>query len=428
MPIIDDLVDNGLLIADAGRDTDPYRTLIRNGTTPPPIGLAYLMPAGDCNLRCRYCFVETPARGNHAHSLMTTDTAEKALQVFAKLTRGAENINLIFYGGEPLLNKQIVRLVMDRVRTMERVGTFERPVEMTLITNGTLIDRAIVEAMLRTGTKVAISIDGPHDLHDAARKEAGGRGSFAKAKRAYNLLQSSGLTPGISCTLNAHNIDHIDEIVDFVAELKPAGLGFNVLVPFECGGNPLDVDPVHATMQMLKAFGSLRQLGIYEDRIMRRVKPFTKQQVHLKDCMGVGGQIVVTPEGLVGPCQAFYGISDYFPFHVDQLHAGLDNLNAAALYRNPLFSEWLCRFPLNMKACLGCAAIGVCGGGCPYAAQANRGSIWEIDERVCSQAKTTLEWMIWDTFDNMNATSGGAHANRRGAAPASCSEQVAQLP
>ena len=105
------------------------------------ISNAYLMPAGDCNLRCKYCFVEGPSRGDHSSSLMDIETARKALKVFAKLTRDAEKISLTFYGGEPLLNKEVVYFSMRYVRELEREGQFNRPVQMALLTNGTLVER-----------------------------------------------------------------------------------------------------------------------------------------------------------------------------------------------------------------------------------------------------------------------------------------------
>jgi uncharacterized protein len=399
--IIGDLRDKKMLVEDNKGDITTYEHLLKRGIHPLPISNTYFMPAGDCNLRCKYCFVENPLRGNHAGRLMDVETARKALEIFAKLTHDSEKISLTFYGGEPLLNKEVVYFSMKYVRNLERSGQFSRPVEMALLTNGALVDCETVDAARETSTSVAISLDGPRALHDAARKEVGGRGSFQKAKRAFDLFKASGITPGISCTLHKYNIDHIDEIVDFIVEMAPGGVGFNPLLPTESGENPADADPALVISQMLKAFLRLRKLGIYEDRLMRRVKPFLEERFHLKDCMGVGGQIVVTPEGKIGPCQAFYGIDNYFPFDVHDLYLNIDKIDSAAIYSDPLFNEWRYRFPLNMAACYDCFAVAICGGGCPYGAQVTHGSIWKIDERVCAQAKSALDWMIWDTFDNL---------------------------
>lgn len=399
--VVNDLCSKALLVEDNKKDLGHFTALLRNAIDSCQISNTYFMPTGECNLRCKYCFVENPLRGDHAGSLMDVETARRALEVFAKLTRDAERISLTFYGGEPLLNKDVVYFSMNYVRELERTGRFSHPVNMTLLTNGVLVDGKTVNTVCETLTQVAISLDGPPNLHDAARKQVGGRGSFQAAKRAFDLFKASGITPGMSCTLHKYNVDRIDDIVDFIEEIAPAGVGFNPLLPTELGENPVDADPTFVTKQMLKAFLRLRELGIYEDRIMRRVKPFSEERFHLKDCMGVGGQIVITPEGKIGPCQAFYGVSDYFPYDVNELYDNIDSIDLSTIYADPLFNEWRYRFPLNMSICAECFAVAVCGGGCPYAAQVTRGSVWQIDERVCAQAKNSLEWMIWDTYDNM---------------------------
>jgi uncharacterized protein len=233
-----------------------------------------------------------------------------------------------------------------------------------------------------------------------------GRGTFEAVLKAYRQMQDAGLKPGISCTLSAATIAHMDEIVDFIIrDLKPSGMGFNLPLPQTSGNNTAaGFDHEFAVHQLIRAFERLREAGIYEDRMMRRVRPFLAKQLHCKDCMGVGGQLVVTPTGRVGPCQAFLGVDDekYFPLDIRRLAAKGDQVSAADIYSDPLFGEWCQRFPLNMNECAECDAISVCGGGCPYASVVTDGSIWKVDERVCHQAKNILQWMIWDTYDHMS--------------------------
>jgi uncharacterized protein len=199
----------------------------------------------------------------------------------------------------------------------------------------------------------------------------------------------------------------MDEIVDFIInDLRPRGMGFNLLLPRVSGSDACTAfDHEFASHELIRAFKRLRQAGIYEDRMMRRVRPYAENRVHFKDCMGVGGQIVVGPSGQIGPCQAFLGLNDkkYFPLDVRKLAASDKPLSSDTIYSNLLFDEWRHRFPFNMNNCTECFAVSICGGGCPYAAAITKGSIWEIDDRVCFQAKNILEWMIWDTYTNMEA-------------------------
>ncbi len=395
-----DLKNKGFLISHPDEDINTYLAAFSKGITKHPIQLMYLIPTTNCNFRCKYCFVGDETRElNNAN--MTKELARKSMEVFAKLTGNYDKIRVIYYGGEPLLNAEVVYSSMRYIRKLEKGGIFKKPVEIAILTNGSLVDDRTVKILLETNTEVSISIDGPEKLHDAARLSVSGEGTFQRALAAYKKLEAAGAKPSISCTLNQFNINNIDEIVDFIInDLKVKGMGFNLLIPriddkFE------DYNYEFATNQLIRAFKVLREHGIYEDRMMRRVKPYAKCSIHFKDCLGVGGQIVVSPDGRVGPCQAFLGLNEYFPLTVKELHSRLPEISYEDIYKEPLFNEWHHRFPLNMEKCWDCVAIAVCGGGCPYVSQVTKGSIWEIDERVCYQPKQILEWMIWDTYDHL---------------------------
>jgi|WetSurMetagenome_2_1015567.scaffolds.fasta_scaffold00550_9 uncharacterized protein len=398
--VIEDLKEKGMISSLSDADLTDYLSFFRHGRDQYNIQNMYFIPASDCNLRCRYCFVEDEARGI-SPALMTEDIARRGLEIYAKLTENADRASLTFYGGEPLLNADVVYSSMRYVRELERNGVFKCPVDMLLVTNGTLVDGRTIEAVLETHTSVSVSLDGP-ELLNAARVDSSGKSAFKRALAGFRRLQDAGLSPGISCTLNKCNSDHIDEVVSFLSgELQIDGMGFNILIPRADGKNPLDVPHDDASRAVIRAFGHLREKGIFEDRMMRRIEPYACNGFHLKDCMGVGGQIVITPDGKIGPCQAFQGFESYFPLTVDGLYSQLYSLDSEYIYRCAVFSEWRYRFPLNMLQCIDCSAIAVCGGGCPYAAFVSKGSIWESDERVCSQSKQILEWMLWETYEKM---------------------------
>ena len=396
--VITDLWKQGLLISNKEIDLKNYVWRYNQGVSQYSIQNMYFLPTNACNLKCKYCFLgDRP----FTPSYMTQDIAEKGLRVFARLTEIADKISLTFYGGEPLLNADVVYHSMRYVRELENDGAFKRPVHMSLLTNGVLVDDKTIEAVLETKTIVSVSIDGPGVLN-GARKDIEGNDTFDKALAAYCRFQDAGINVGISCTLNRFNVEHITEIAEFIVnDLKPSGMGFNLLLPTINGGNPVDILPEFATNQLIEAFKILRKAGIYEDRMTRRCRPYIEGAFHFKDCMGVGGQIVLTPDGRIGPCQAFLGMNEFFPFNVNTLYSKLDSISSEHIYNDALFNEWRQRFPLNMKKCADCFAIAICGGGCPYAAYADHDSVWEIDDRVCYQSKQILEWMLWDTYDRM---------------------------
>jgi len=402
--VIADLSQNGLLVQNADGDVAVYRRAYAKAMNQYRIQLMYFLPTTACNFRCTYCFVEDEDR-HQKPCFMDIPTAEMAVTTFARLNKEAGHASIIFYGGEPLLNAKTTFYSLRRLRQLEAEGKLLPVDRVSVLTNGSLIDEEAVRVFKETRPTLGVSIDGPQMLHDAARVDEHGRGTFVAALRGYKQLQDAGLKPGISCTLSADTIGHMDEIVDFIlTDLKPSGMGFNLPLP-QTGHNQSEskFDHEFGVNQLIRAFTRLRDAGIYEDRVMRRVRPYQTQQLHCKDCMGVGGQIVVTPAGRVGPCQAYLGVDDekHFPLDIRDLAAKGDQISAADVYSNPLFGEWCQRFPLNMSQCADCAAISVCGGGCPYAADVTDGSIWKVDERVCHQAKNILHWMIWDTHEHM---------------------------
>lgn len=400
------LFKRGLLIQNDDIDSALYLILTNSGCNEADISLLYLVPTIDCNFKCQYCFVKDDGKPYNI-KLMNLKTAKMGIDIFAKLTEKNDiPANITYYGGEPLLNAEVIYESMRYIRRLEKEAVFKEPVTITLITNGSLISERTLEVLAEIKPLVSVSIDGPANLHDAARKDVAGQGTFARALAGYQQLQERGLEPGISCTISQSNLHRIDEVVAFIlGELKTGGMGFNIILPQISDKNTQDYDYELAAKQVIRAFTILREHGVYEDRMMRRVKPYINKSFHLKDCRGVGGQLVLTPEGRIGPCQAFLGMDNFFPLTVDELFGKISTITSDNIYENPLFDEWRHRFPLNMKDCLDCFAIGICGGGCPYAALITYGSIWEIDQRVCYQAKQMMEWMIWDTYDHLMESS-----------------------
>jgi uncharacterized protein len=143
---------------------------------------------------------------------------------------------------------------------------------------------------------------------------------------------------------------------------------------------------------MLEYFELAREDGVYEDRVMRKVRAFTNKRIHTYDCQGLGSQLVCAPDGQLGICHEGIGARQFF---FGQVSKDFD------FHHNPTVNEWKTRTPLNMPQCFDCPAIGICGGGCAYGAWLRNGSIWAVDDRFCTHSLATLRWMIWDLFKNL---------------------------
>ena len=193
---------------------------------------------------------------------------------------------------------------------------------------------------------------------------------------------------GASCTLSEASISNFDTTISILLdECGVTNLGLNLMIT----GNQKMAEGYSekAARFIIKAFQIFRERGVYEDRIMRKVNAFVEKKIWPFDCGAAGGnQIVIAPNGDVGICHGFTAERKYFPTNI--------NDDAFDVSRDVIYNEWSTRSPLNMPQCQGCPALGMCGGGCPFQAEIETGSIWNLDERFCVHAKLTLEWLIWD--------------------------------
>ncbi len=347
--------------------------------------LMYVLLNPSCNLKCAYCFEQA---GKIEEKLMPLEIALKSIDYFFKNSIGEKKI--IFYGGEPLLNEEVLVDSIKYIRTKDK--TKENSTKIAIVTNGTLINRGLAQFFRHKEVEISVSIDGPKEIHDAVRIDKFGKGSYESAVKGYKILKEEKINPSISCTINKYNIHCLPQIASFfIDQLAPSSLGFNFLINQETGFNPLSCDMEKATKGLLDAFKIFRKNKVYEDRIMRRLEPITKNQVYLKNCAAYGNQIVIKYDGSIGPCHAFANSNEYFEGNI------MDN---KFKFNNKIFETWANRSPLNMKECNNCPAITLCGGGCAYNAKTNKGDIHSLDKQICTHTKVLLDWVLEEIWRN----------------------------
>jgi uncharacterized protein len=329
---------------------------------------------------------------------MTWTVAKHAIDLFFANIRNnpaefaSYEKTIFFYGGEPLINFSLIEKIVDYVHTtyksdLEAMGPL---FEYSLITNGTLITKEIAKFLAaHREIKIGISIDGSKAIHDQLRVYRNGRGSFTKTISGYKLLKEAGCTDvAVSCTIDSHNIDNLESLLTLQKEYGFSSINLNPLLDTE--DRIVDLQYAKkASERMLEYFERARKEGIYEDRIMKKLKAFISHQIHAFDCMATGNQLVCAPDGQLGLCHEGVGSRKFF---FADIHSKF------AFHQHPLVLEWNTRSPLNMPQCYNCPAIGICGGGCTYNAYLRNGSIWSIDDKFCIHSLKTLEWMIWDLY------------------------------
>jgi len=363
------------------------------------IGLLYLLVSNECNLRCSYCSIECGERKpeHYIYSRMSPQTAQKGLSLFAGLLDSSvRSPQVIFYGGEPLLNWPAIEDSLHRIRDMEKEGLFNgAAVECSIVCNGTLVTPEIASQMRKLSLRASVSIDGLARHHDLYRRFRDGRGSWHEAVRGYRLLKDHLGECGISCTLGSHNLDDIEEIAEFFAgSLECRGLGFNLIKGLPAG-NDLDVPSGLVTDKIIRAYGIFRRYGVYEDRITRKIRSFVDEEPWIFDCAGYGGQIALCADGVTGPCHIAADAHRFIWGHIDE-----EDL-AGKIAEGSLTRQWCRRSPLLMQQCSDCIGLGICGGGCADEAFVKGGSIDAVDRAFCDHCRHLLEWMFDDLAAKM---------------------------
>jgi len=395
--VLDSLVQIGLLIeknSDGLELFNSYRATLEY----PSINILYLLLTDACNLRCGYCYFLANMDKGYKFSFMKEETAIAAIDMFGRCIAKSDSKDqqIVIYGGEPLLNRQTLLTVLRYIDKAKEKQILPAHVSVTINTNGILLEDEIIEQAKESKAVIAISIDGPKEIHDKKRVYQSGKWSFDDVIKGYNLAKSAGARLGICITVDQHNIFQLEDVVRWtINELEAKGMGFNILIENSQNMTEDDYGKYSrlAAKKLIECFKIAREKGVYEDRIMRRVKCFVEKEPVLSDCGGCGLQIVISPDGKIGTCQAFCGSKEYFvsePFETFEPE------------KHQFWKEWRSRSPLSMDECKNCIALGNCGGGCLYSAYKRHGTLWSLDDRFCVHAKTTVEFLIKDLWEKQN--------------------------
>lgn len=180
-----------------------------------------------CNLNCAECFV---TKNVDNLPTMRQDTLDDVIE--AVLDYGVDrNVTIHFFGGEPLIRFDYIRLAVWRLNDAYLAGTIMKP-RYSVTTNATLITEEMAEFFADNDFRVAVSIDGDEKLHDILRPDKGGTGSYASAKDGYITLSKAGVHPSIIVTPHP---DYLDELLaafeGIIADFQPDTITVNV--PFE---------------------------------------------------------------------------------------------------------------------------------------------------------------------------------------------------
>jgi uncharacterized protein len=329
----------------------------------------------DCNLSCPYCY-EDSFRGQYAMNIATADL------LVAKLTgRMAASlaVSVSFYGGEALMALPVLKRIAAKLGEAAR----EKSVafDFNIVTNGTLLNRKIVEELLPLGLNGAkLTIDGPQDIHDQQRPFVSGKGSFDLI--VSNIKETSGLLPlQVGGNYTRHNYRRFPDLLDFfLAEgITPDKLRlvfFSPVTPRADGSTASgDVSSVCACTEepwMIEASLFLRE------EILKR--GFATQKLRPSGCMiEFENELVVGYDGGLYKCPAFMGD--------ESLRIGSLADGAGDYSQSHGLDVWKC------DECLDCPYLPLCFGGCRFLRRLRTGDMDGVDCRQ-TYLDATLEQII----------------------------------
>lgn len=346
----------------------------------PPVRALSLAVAQKCNLGCTYCYAEGGGFGGPAAS-MQLDTALAALEVlFSDVVEG-ERVNLTFLGGEPLLNRVVIRASTERAVAIGR----DRGVRVTfsITTNGTQLTADDGDFFEEHGFAVTVSLDGGRAAHDRLRPYRSGRGSFDRViERTAPLLERQRrMQVSARVTVTPHNLE-LRETLDTLVALGFHSVGFSPLLHAPSAVGELAGAQLGTLLDAMVACGEE-----FERRVVAGERyPFANavnamREIHRGThrpypCGAGAGYLGVSANGELAACHRFVGDE---AGALGDVMTGIDR---------DLQARWLHeRHVHRQEPCRTCWARYLCGGGCHHETIA-RG------RPACDYIRGWLHWCI----------------------------------
>ncbi len=343
--------------------------------------------AHDCNLACRYCFAEE-GEYHGRRALMSLDVGKKALDFLVANSGNRINLEVDFFGGEPLMNWDVVKSLVEYGRSLE--GPHNKRFRFTLTTNGVLLNDEILEFANREMANIVLSIDGRKEIHDKMRPFRGGQGSYDLiVPKFQKVAESRGQSRYyVRGTFTRNNLDFSKDV------LHLADLGFEqISVEPVVAGPEADYAIREADLPVLKD-----EYDALASEMLRRRKEgkgfnFFHFMIDLeggpcvaKRLSGCGSgteYLAVTPWGDLYPCHQFVGNEKFLMGNVEE-----------GILRNDIRDEFKCCNVYAKEKCRKCFARFYCSGGCAANAYNFHGDINEAYDVGCELERKRVECAI----------------------------------
>ena len=343
--------------------------------------------AHDCNLACKYCFAEE-GEYHGRRALMSYEVGKKALDFLIANSGTRRNLEVDFFGGEPLMNWQVVKDLVAYGREQEKLH--DKHFRFTLTTNGVLLNDEVQEFVNKEMDNVVISLDGRKEVNDQMRPFRNGKGSYDLIVPKFQKLAESRNQEKyyIRGTFTRNNLDFSKDVEHF------ADLGFKQMSIEPVVGD--DTEPYAIQKedlpQIFEEYDKLAKFLIEREKSGRGFNFFHFMidleggpcvSKRLSGCGSGTEYLAVTPWGDLYPCHQFVGNEDFLLGNVDE-----------GIKRQDICDEFKCCNVYAKEKCRNCFAKFYCSGGCAANSYNFHGDIHNAYDIGCALQKKRIECAI----------------------------------
>ena len=344
--------------------------------------------AHDCNLACKYCFADEGEYHGQKRELMSYEVGKRALDFLIENSGNRVNLEVDFFGGEPLMNFDVVRRLVEYGRSREKEAN--KNFRFTLTTNGMLLNDEIMEFCNREISNVVLSLDGRKEVNDRMRPTRNSKGSYDIIVPKFQRFVESRGTKSyyVRGTFTRNNLDFTEDFKHM------ADLGFKE-ISIEPVVSPDDCDYAIREEDIEKICSEYDKLAVDIIERHKQDRPVTFFHYMLdlnggpcvyKRLSGCGSgteYLAVTPTGDLYPCHQFVGNEE---FRLGDIYNGIDRTDTVEEFK-------LCNVYAKDK-CRDCFARFYCSGGCAANSYQFHGSITDAYDIGCKLQKKRVECAI----------------------------------
>ncbi len=350
--------------------------------------------AHTCNLNCSYCFA---SQGKYCgeRAVMSFEVGKRALDFLIENSGTRHNLEVDFFGGEPLMNFEVVKQLVEYARSIEKEKG--KNFRFTLTTNGVLVDDDVIEFSNREMSNVVLSLDGRKEVHDRYRVDYSGNGSWEKIVPKFQKFVAARGNKDyyMRGTFTHHNPDFLEDIKTML-DLGFTELSMEPVVGPEGEETTLTYEDLPIVMEQ---YEKLAQLMI---KRRKEGKPFTFYHYMIdlqggpciyKRISGCGSgteYMAVTPWGDLYPCHQFVGDEKFL---LGNIFDGVKN--------TAIQDEFMQCNVYSREECKDCWARLYCSGGCAANAYHATGSVKGVYKYGCELFKKRMECAIMAEVDRL---------------------------